>query len=188
MLYNLRVVRIGSSRFWVELFNTSNEIIDLKGWKLKVGGEEMDVELIDFIINPGEYIILAEDKEALTAGNSNIDPRRVIHCENFNLSKKGFRLFLLDDEKNIVDSIHVTEQSEGTVLSLIDPLKNDHSLSSWEKISEPTPNEINPTEKSRVQLEKGNNQIIYISGVALLILGLVLLIIHRLRKRTVAVS
>lgn len=172
---------------WIELYNPSKESVELKGWTLQISYVKKKVKIIDFTINPEEYLVLAEDKEALLLQNVNLDGRRVIDCSKLNLKKSGFVLFLLDDDKNIVDSIQVSKQKGTKALSLIDPNKNSHNVSSWES-SETTPNQINPTEKKRIESTNGKNLIIYISGLALFFLGVVLLITHRLRKKRMKVA
>lgn len=175
---------LNQPRDWIEIYNVSQETVDLKGWKLKIGKGEKDQRLLDFKINPGEYLVLAEDKEALLAASPSLDGRRVMQCDHLNLEKEGFRLFLLDAEKNIVDSLNVASPDESGLLCLINPKNNLHSVASWEATEEATPNEANPSEKNRIEKEEQNNLLFYIGGLSLFGLGLILLIIYRLRKKS----
>lgn len=66
-----------TDREWLELFNYSDNPVNLRGWKVKGKGGtyEIDITTSDFFVQPGGYIILASDKTTFEAewlgGNSN---------------------------------------------------------------------------------------------------------------------
>jgi len=173
---------------WIELRNVSDKTIDLGGWEIKIDKTSQNNELMDFKIQPGEHIIVARDKAALSKFRPNLDPRRIIPCNNIKLKQQGFQLFLLDKEDNIVDSLRIFNRDKHyTSRSLIDTELNDHTMNSWESPAETTPNEINSSEKSRKIEKEEKQQTIYIMGLTLFLLGVILLIIHRLRKKSTMV-
>ena len=170
---------------WVELRNISDKTIDIEGWEIRIDKALEKNEFMECKILPGEHITVAEDKVALGKFRPNLDLRRVIPGNNIKLKREGFQLLLLDKEDNIVDSLRIMNQDhQDTSRSLIDPEQNDHTMSSWESPSETTPNEINSTEKKRKIEKEENRQTIYIIGLSLFLLGIILLIVHRLRKKS----
>lgn len=66
-----------TDREWIELFNYSDNPVNLRGWKLQGqgGNYEIDITTSDFFVQPGGYVILASDKTTFEAewlgGNSN---------------------------------------------------------------------------------------------------------------------
>ena len=173
---------------WVELRNVSDKAIDVGGWEIRIDKASEKNEFMDCKILPGEHIIVAEDKMALGKFRPNLDPRRVILCNKIKLKRGGFQLLLLDKEDNVVDSLRIINRdNQYASTSLIDPEQNDHTMKSWESPAETTPNEINSSEKNRKIEKEGNQQTIYIIGLSLFFLGIILLIVHRLRKKSTMV-
>lgn len=166
---------------WIELHNKSKESISMNGWELKQGFGQKDCDLLDFTLNPGEFVVLAEDKEALLA-ERNIDARRVIEVKKLKLKKKKFKLILLDQDKAVVDSITVRKPEGTGIMSLKNP-EQVGSISNWDMNSSGSPNKTNKQEQERQEEEELNNQIIYSAGVGLFLFGILLLIIYRLRKK-----
>ncbi len=167
---------------WVELYNATKEPISLKGWRLNIKGRP-DQQIPDCIIGAEGFLVLAEDKEALLRSRPNLNPDQVLNCKYVNLDKDGFKIFLLDSSENIVDSLSVQPEAGKIFSSLRDPKNNLHTSDSWEYPDFATPNAMNPGELKRQESEQRSELVLFIVAGAAVMLGLVLLIIYRSRKK-----
>jgi hypothetical protein len=52
---------------WIEIYNPDDTAVDLKGWKLFDGASRSISTTATVLLNPGEYIILADDKNAFVS-------------------------------------------------------------------------------------------------------------------------
>lgn len=54
---------LDSDKEWIELYNYSDNPVNLKGWEIKGGSSYIiDITNTDFFVQPGGYVILASDK------------------------------------------------------------------------------------------------------------------------------
>jgi hypothetical protein len=66
---------------WFELYNRSSHSIDLNGWKSKVGDDEAaTIKSGQTVLNPGEYIVIVEDRSCFQNKWGNI-PAEIIEME-----------------------------------------------------------------------------------------------------------
>ncbi|MBM3847552.1 MAG: hypothetical protein FJ405_14870, partial [Verrucomicrobia bacterium] len=85
---------------WVELFNRSQEVMDLSGWGLAGG--------IDYAfpnrtrLEPGHYLVIARDIEAFRAKHPNV---RALGDFSGKLSDTSDRVILLDSLRNPADEV-----------------------------------------------------------------------------------
>lgn len=91
---------------WIELYNSSNEIIDLTGWVLKAEDGNPTISL-EGIINPNDYFLLERtDDESVPA-----IPADQIYTGS--LGNTGEWLKLFDDKNNLIDQIKAIENWPG---------------------------------------------------------------------------
>lgn len=91
----------GNRTDWLEIHNpSSREMIDLTGWKIQYGSNTWEFPAMD--LGPGESRVVF-----CTTGLSQVDPNQELHA-NFNLSKSGKYLALLDSDNNVVQAFSPT--------------------------------------------------------------------------------
>jgi hypothetical protein len=96
--------RTGESE-WIELFNASNDTLDLKGWKagnLMPSASQAKITTVDAFVYPGEFIILARD-------SSFIRNRMQAHIfiTPFSSLNNAEDIILISDIKgSTIDSLH----------------------------------------------------------------------------------
>lgn len=89
-----------SSGEWIELYNNSDETIDLSGWKIK---DEVSYEFPQgTTIDAGEYIVIANNAIDLAIKYPDI---RIVGEYDGRLSNKTERIVLVDENKNIADEV-----------------------------------------------------------------------------------
>ena len=168
---------------WVELKNISEESVDLSGWKLKID-QDKAVAIINMTLNPGEYIVLSGNKDSLLFASPELDGRRIVGMKRLKLNRNHFRLLLIDGNNRIADSLSVDHtKKHSKAIYLKTPTENNHTLDSWLSTNETTPNELNHYEKKIEEEKARTERQVYYAGLALLVLGIILLILHRLRKK-----
>jgi hypothetical protein len=89
---------------WIELYNNSDEVINLEGYYLSDDGDELLKWAFPFgtLIDPKSYVIVWADKDEEQSG---------LHA-NFKLSAAAESLFLMDSSNNsIVDEVSFADQS-----------------------------------------------------------------------------
>lgn len=87
----------GQFEDWIELFNNSNQTLDISGWYLT--DNESNLAKWQFpngsIIGPGEYLIIWADDDLMQTG---------LHA-SFKLSNNGEECLLVDNGLNIIDHV-----------------------------------------------------------------------------------
>ncbi len=92
---------------WIELYNNSDQEIELEGFSLSDDAAEPQMWLFpDTSILAGDYLIIWADKDEEQEG---------LHAE-LKLSSSGESLFLYDAEMNVIDQVVFTEQKADTSL------------------------------------------------------------------------
>jgi len=98
-----------NTKDWVELYNKSNKSIDLSGWVIKDSDSNHTFILPDGIsINPGEYIVIAEDTSALKSLVPNV--KNLIGNLSFGLSSTGEVIKLFNNNIVLVDSVEYNDK------------------------------------------------------------------------------
>ena len=91
---------------WIELYNASEEVINLSGWTVSDDKDDANKYILpEMVLEPGKHFIL------LASGNGYVDGERV-HL-NFKLSE-GENLYLYDVDGILVDSVLIPETKENT--------------------------------------------------------------------------
>ena len=102
----------GNHSDWLEIYNpNSQQAVDLTGWKLEYGNTPNIWTFPSMSLGPNESRVIF-----CTSGNSQTDPNGELHA-NFNLSKDGKYLALLDNNSNVVQSFSPTFPALGTDVS-----------------------------------------------------------------------
>ncbi|MCH8921798.1 MAG: lamin tail domain-containing protein [Planctomycetes bacterium] len=125
---------LSSDEEWIELYNRSDEAVDLGGWQLRDAVEfEFDA---DTMLGPGEYLVVAWDAVAMAAKFPGID---IAGTFSGRLSNQDERILLRDANKNPADEVHYYERGKwaefadggGSSLELRDPDSDNSQGAAW---------------------------------------------------------
>ncbi len=99
-----------SSCEWVELYNNSGKYLNLNGWKLSAGAENLNIfSDCRFYLQPGAYLIIAEDSTLYNRfgflQNTDDSSKRVLFNSGLTLTNTGTILKISDVLNNIIDSL-----------------------------------------------------------------------------------
>ncbi len=91
---------------WVELYNSTNQAIDLQGWSMIHGLQRFDFEG-NTVVQPGEYLVVCEDTLAFQTFHPNIQNR----VGNFHagFSNKSGKIALYQPSGELVHSVRYTD-------------------------------------------------------------------------------
>ena len=89
---------------YIELYNNTNKLFSLKGWKLVIGGSEKDFS--DAVIEPDSFVILIKE-DALDSFPNNISR---IGFSSFSLTNGGADIVLKDNNGKIINAISYTDK------------------------------------------------------------------------------
>jgi hypothetical protein len=92
-------------REWLEIYNSSDNDVDLSGWKFFEAGVNHGITLSkgDFVLSSGEYAILAENAEKFLGEYSSYGT--ALLDSSFSLSNDGESIALKNKEGEIVDGV-----------------------------------------------------------------------------------
>ena len=167
---------------WVELFNTSNEDVNLKDWYFLDTKNEF--RLPDSILYANDHIILCEDTSAFKKVFR--DEKRLIGNFPFGLSKRKERIQLYTNEGAPIDSLKYALEPSDSIftLSLHLPNQDNSLLDSWDILGGyGTPGIDNPSYVAEQEIQKAAQQRrtnSYLIGI-LVLLGLTTIIGTRWR-------
>ena len=136
---------------WIELYNRSEQSINISGWYYSDSDDNHKFILPDeTILGPGEYLVLVEDDSSFTSCFP--DVKNYLGETGFGLSGSGEFMKLVDNEGEIIDSLTYDDKSpwpeeadgNGSTLELIDADKDNSVAESWNASKEHgTPGNIN---------------------------------------------
>lgn len=154
-LYNPSTEQGGSNQEWVELYNGTDAIVDLTGWKIADNGGQ-DVLPEGTLLDPGAFLFIAPTSTTASFWNIPSDTQVVVLGNSIGgngLANGGDIVSLLNSENIAVDSV-----SWGTNVDAFDPsvtpVGQGHSIeraalqvdsdtaSDWEDRVNPTPGTI----------------------------------------------
>ena len=126
---------------WIELFNRGQSPVDLSGWELSDGVEFSFPAGSQ--ISPGEFLLIADDAEALRAKHPTAT---VAGSFNGGLSNRGERITLADSSGNPADEVAYDDSGRwprypdggGSSLELIDADADNRAPESWAASDEST--------------------------------------------------
>ncbi len=124
---------------WIELYNRSNKVINLKNYSF--ADDKDTIKVIDhfIVINPGEYFIVSDDSSIKNFYNI----QSKYSVKNFpSLNNNSDKIILLDSIKRVIDSVEYYSLwggNNGKSLERIDPGKFSTDSSNWKTCKDKMP-------------------------------------------------
>ena len=163
---------------WVELYNFSNETINLKDWYFT--DAKHFFKLPEITVGPKDYLILCQDLQKFQSAFPN--QYNSIGNFEFGLNKRFENLGLFSDDGAFIDSIayDLAPLDSTFTLTLMLPYLNNGDIENWEvQFGTGSPSSANPYYlESRIKAEQGIWMRVG-TGIGLLACCLLLLIIKR---------
>ena len=136
---------------WIELYNRTDQSINLNGWSLsKLKFSKRFLITDEVIIGPKTYIVLARSKSNVIQAY-NLNELDVSGDLGFGLSKEGDVVKLYDKDEKIVDYVRYDDIygaiDSSFTLAMISPDSSRLDALNW-LIQDPTPLEINSSYKT----------------------------------------
>lgn len=123
---------------WVELYNNSNQDIDISQWKF-MDSDDSHIFTIsdDVVIESGGYLVLCQDSSDFAQFFPNVE--NYIGEIDFGFSNGGELLRLMDNDEGIVDYVTYDDSApwplepdgEGMTLELLNPSLNNNDAENW---------------------------------------------------------
>ncbi|MDP8240653.1 MAG: lamin tail domain-containing protein [Candidatus Hatepunaea meridiana] len=136
---------------WVELYNSSNETVDISGWLLKDENDNLFVLPENSTIRPVGYIVISSDTSSLKQLFPRV--RDLIGNFDFNLSEDSDAIRLYDIDNAVQDSLIYDDESPwpeeadgfGPTIELIDHRFDNSLAKNWNVSEKPygTPGSLN---------------------------------------------
>ncbi len=123
---------------WVELYNQSNQPVDLSNWIFKDAAEDNTYILPDLtVLNPAEYLVLYRNQALFALSYPTVT--NISGPFSFGLSNSGDALRLYDADGRLYQSVYYGTESpwpvgangNGYTLELIDSIGNPNLPTSW---------------------------------------------------------
>ncbi len=141
------------SEDWIELYNTTDESIDLSGWVFMDENRAPSFVMnTGFILPTNSYIVVCRDITLFQSKYPGVS--NILGNMNSGLSGNGEKLFLYDNSGRLVDSLTYDDESpwpsgadgEGSSLELKNPSNNNALGNNWKaSIGHGTPGTVNST-------------------------------------------
>lgn len=118
---------------WFEIYNNDTTIIDLNGWKIADSENdlhEIQSDVMEIIINPGEYLVLGRNGDSNVNGGYSAD----YEYSGFQLSNSSDEIFLIDADGMIADALEYSSSfpfSSGASMYLPDPNSDNTIEENW---------------------------------------------------------
>ncbi|MDX1700699.1 MAG: CotH kinase family protein, partial [Melioribacteraceae bacterium] len=136
---------------WIELYNNSNEVYDISGWKLKDENDENEFILPDNLtLSKDSYIVICRDSASFR--NYYGENVRIVGDFGFGLSNSGDLIRIFNNNDELIDSVRYSDDDpwpqnsdgEGSTLELINPDLDNSFVGNWKASAEyGTPGAIN---------------------------------------------
>ncbi len=133
-----------SARF-VEIFNRSDKVIDLKNIKIGVDGDDFPEKATTIISSgyqlfPNNYVAICKDGELTGEQYFVQDKRKLITCDSMPTFSSGEGvLFLVDHSLQVIDRFHYNEEmhyplltsTDGVSLERLNPDRETQNVNNW---------------------------------------------------------
>jgi hypothetical protein len=130
---------------YVEIYNSSNDTINLAGWKItEGGGKSFSLTSRSFYLNPKEFFLLSSDSSIFNLfpylkESEFVNKVRITNTSDLSLSNSGDVVILKDLFSNTIDSVAYSpkwhnpeiEDTKGRSLERINPLLNSNDARNW---------------------------------------------------------
>lgn len=184
---------------WIELYNLHNKPIDISNWKIINKNNDVFEVPEGTIINDNDYLVFAKSPKKMKEYFSEMNEAILVNQKmKLKISSKVEQLFIIDNEGNIVDSLHYDlnenfpnlKEVEHIVLSKINPEFNS-VIEQFEWNETPTPGSENSNFKEITKnsspsffsfIKQNSLILISIGGSVVLLLIIVLFSIRRKKK------
>jgi len=114
---------------WIELYNASDETVDLEGWFITDNLENQDKsELPSFVLEPGDFLLLYADDDQ-EDGEDHV---------NFSLDAQGEQIGLYGPDGSMVDEIEFGDQATDVSMGRV-----PDGSSTWEVLDSASPGSSN---------------------------------------------
>ncbi len=169
---------------WVELYNDSNDPVDLTDWVLT--DQKHAYRIPKALLRSKDYIVICED----TTDFKKTFPHQYNYIGNipFGLNKRQEAISLFSPDGAVVDSFSYQLEPSDTAFSmaLIMPRLDNADIDNWEMIAgQGTPNSPNPTYfESSIKAEQTHWVRIGVGIGLILVTGFFINIYERTRKKT----
>ncbi len=132
---------------YIELYNQSDNTIDLRNFNLIIGGTDEDTLIITqeyFPVYANEYIIIAEHYKGIDNSEIFSKAERIVYMENMPfLTNNGSEIYILNAEKQICDlafyspAYHhsILTDTKGVALERISPGESGFDPDNWHSAS-----------------------------------------------------
>jgi hypothetical protein len=118
---------------WIELYNPTDNTIDLSNWQLNDAGNEPFIFPIGSELNSDEYLIVCKDIEDFNETYSSIIATGDF---SFGLSKRGDQIYLYNDSSQLIDQLEYKVvypwPTSGNSISLTDPMQDNNLSNFWQ--------------------------------------------------------
>ena len=123
---------------WIELFNNSDQQIDISNW---IFSDEIDTNRFEIpentTIQPKDYLVISNDTTEFLKYFSDVN--KIVGNFNFNISNGGELLRLYDNNNELIDSVRYDDESpwttipdgSGSTLELLNPGFDNSKYSNW---------------------------------------------------------
>ncbi|MCJ7554218.1 MAG: lamin tail domain-containing protein [Ignavibacteriaceae bacterium] len=144
---------------WIEIFNRSDKIIDLKNYRIADNNDTVVVITQSVWLNPGEYYVIASDSSVRNFYNI---PSGITFKTLLALNNTGDKIILIDSLNRIIDSLEYFPTwggSNGNSLERIDVELSSIDSTNWKtstSIFKATPGYINSVTKKDFDLAVTN--------------------------------
>ncbi|MCW8849103.1 MAG: lamin tail domain-containing protein, partial [Melioribacteraceae bacterium] len=128
---------------WLELYNNSDEKINLSGFKIADNSDTVDNSSEKIFIKPKQFLVIADDS-SITNLYPNISNFVITNLPTLNNS--GDKVIILDSLYRMIDSLEYFSDwggKNGKSLERIEPSYISWERESWSESSLPTPGSIN---------------------------------------------
>ena len=123
---------------WVELYNNSEDIIDLSNWLIMDDNDNIFIISESTLIDPDSYIVLSQDIDSFNVFYTEVE--NVIGNLGFGFSSSGDSLKLFNSENELMDLVEYDDEipwpnepdGNGPTLELIDPFSDNNLAENWQ--------------------------------------------------------
>lgn len=118
---------------WIELYNKSSDIINLKNWKLSDANTTITIADHDIILNPDSFIVISNDSSIFNLYNIN---SRIIVTHIPSLNNTGDAIVIKDVIETLIDSVYYLPNWGGNIngksLERISITEASNDQANWE--------------------------------------------------------
>ena len=134
---------------WIEIFNSTSQTINLKGWKYKEASVNVIISMGDLYFDPGDYLILAHDSTLYNSYSYLKFPEEnqiVKFITGMSLTNTGETITVTDSLNNIIDAVAYDpgwnnpnfQDTKGISLERINPGFPSNAANNWSSCTKPS--------------------------------------------------